>query len=848
MREMRTDWGWTRLEQAAQDVRYAVRGLGKQPGFTATAVLSLALGIGANTALFTLINTVTWRMLPVRDPEHLLVLGQQDPTSLSNGFTYQQYQAMRDHNASMDLAAYSRVPLNVSIDGSTEPTAEGQLVSGNYFSLLGVRPARGRLFGSDDDRVPSGHPVAVISDGYWRSRFARDPEIVGRRLSLSGVPFTIVGVTPPEFFGVEVGTAPKIFVPVMMQPIVMPVSENLLDHPGLYSTWLRAIGRVEPGVSLAQASAQLNALAQDPDWRPPNKFTGERENVKLVLTSAATGLSDLRHQFSLPLFILSGVVGIVLLIACANTGNLVLARSAARRPEFALRLALGAGRSRLIRQVLIEAAVLAGLAGACGVGLAYWATQALVAYASAGRSPIVLDVTPDLRVLAFTAAVSTLAGLLFGSVPAIRASRLDMTRGGQRDLSSTRHALGGPGPGKALVVAQVALSLVLLVGAGLFVRSLQNLNRHETGSDQTRVLVVRVEPRGSDQRNAAGTMERLDRIYRELIERVERIPGVQSASLARTSPLTPISFSSRLTLPSGADASVQTLMLYPRYFTTMGIPLVKGRDFGDDDLRPESPLAVIVNEAFVRETLNRQEPLGVRHGVTMVTGRSAQGTPQRQPVNIIGVVKDSRYPALREATPPIMYQTFLQTRTGRGQMVLHVRVIGNPAETVRHVRSAVQAIDKDVPMFEVHTLADEVDAALVRERLIATLSSAFGVVALALVCIGLYGLMAFTVSRRTTEIGIRIALGATRSDVGGLIAGQVLRLVVAGIAVGVPAAWIVGRLASRQLSGILFELTPADPITMTAATILLVLVAMCAGVPPARRAARIDPIVALRNE
>jgi putative ABC transport system permease protein len=362
------------------------------------------------------------------------------------------------------------------------------------------------------------------------------------------------------------------------------------------------------------------------------------------------------------------------------------------------------------------------------------------------------------------------------------------------------------------------------------------------------VLVVRVEPRGSDQRNTAGTTERLDRIYRELIERVERIPGVQSASLARTSPLTPISFSSRLTLPSGTDASVQALMVYPRYFATMGIPLVKGRDFDGNDLRSDSPFGVIVNEAFVREILKGQDPLAVQHGVTRMTGRSTQGVSQREPLTIIGVVKDSRYPALREATPPIVYQTFLQTRTGRGQMVLHVRTAGNPGEIARQVRYAVQAIDKDVPMFEVHTLADEVDAALVRERLIATLSSAFGVVALALVCIGLYGLMAFTVSRRTAEIGIRIALGATRSDVGGLIARQALRLILAGIAVGVPAAWIVGRLASRQLSGILFELTPADPITMTAATILLVLVAMWAGVLPARRAARIDPIVALRNE
>jgi predicted permease len=848
--DARAQWGWTRLEQTIQDLRYAVRTLRRSPGFTATAVLSLALGIGANTALFTLINTITWKLLPVSDPEELLLLGQQDRTSISHGFTYQQYQLIRDHNQVMDLATYSRVPLNVSIEGHVEATVDGQLVSGNYFSLLGVRAARGRLLNPDDDRVPMGHPVAVISHGYWKSRFARDPEIVGRQVSLSGVPFTIVGVTPPEFFGVEVGTAPKLFVPVMMQPIVMPASENWLDRPTNSTTWLRLLGRLRPGISLAQAAARLDVLAQEADWRPRNKFSGQPEEVRLALTSAATGLSDLRTQFSLTLLILTGVVGIVLLIACANTGNLVLARSAARRSEFALRLALGAGRSRLIRQVLVEGVVLAGLAGACGVVLAYWATQALVAYASAGRSAIVLDVSPDVRVLAFTAVVSTLAGLLFGSAPAIRASRLDMTPGGRQDLAGARHALSGPGPGRALVVSQVALSLVLLIGAGLFVRSLQNLNRQETGIDRTRVVVVRIEPRGSDQRGVPGASERLDRIYRDLIDRIERIPGVQSASLAHTSPMTPISYSTGVHLASGGDSSVRVLMVYPRYFATMGLAIAKGRDFTDSDLRPDSPLVAVVNEAFVREVLKGHEPLGAQHGAT-VRGPgmvSADRPRPTLPLNIIGVVKDSPYPNLRAATPPIMYQTFLQTRTGRGQMVLHVKVTGSPGEIDRQIREAVQETDRDVPIFELHTLADEVDAALVRERLIATLSGFFGAVALVLVCVGLYGVMAFTVSRRTAEIGIRVALGATRSDVRWMIARQTLMLVLVGIAVGLPAAWMVGRLASRQISGMLFELTPSDPITMTAATLLLAFVGVCAGLLPARRATRINPIVALRNE
>jgi putative ABC transport system permease protein len=847
--DARAEWGWTRLEQTLQDFRYAIRTLRKSPGFTAAAVLSLAIGIGANTALFTLMNTVMWKLLPVRDPEQLLTLGQQCRTALSNGFTYQQYELIRDHTQVMDLAAYSNVRLNVAIDGRIEPTVDGVLVTGDYFPLLGVRPAVGRLFGREDDRVPEGHPVVVLSDQYWKRRFGADPAVLGQQISISGVPFEIVGVTPPEFFGAEVGTAPKLYVPVMMQPRVMPMTVNLLDRPNVFSTWLRVLGRLKPGITPGQAAARLDALARVPetDWRPRNKFTGDVEDVRLVVMSAATGLSELRRQFSQPLLILLGVTGLVLLIACANVGNLVLARSATRRPEFALRLALGAGRSRLIRQVLVEGFVLTGLAGLAGIALALWATRALVAYASVGQGAIVLDLSPDLRVLAFTAAVSMLAALLFGSVPALRASRLEVSLDSRRDLAQTRHAAGALGPGRALVIVQVALSLVLLVGAGLFVRTLQNLNRHDADVDQSRVLVVRVEPRGSGDRHRPGVAERFDVMYRELIAKIEGLPGVQSASLARSSPLAPSSFGFRFTMATGGEPRmVPSLIVYPRYFATMGIPVVKGRDFNEDDLRPGALFAVLVNEAFVREYLRGREPLGNHHGVLQTQGRSS--TAPGPPVTIIGVVKDSRFPNLREATPPTVYQTFLQANTGFAQMVLHVRTTRETSEIARHVREAVQAVDRDVPIFDVHTLADEVDAALVRERLLATLSAVFGLVALVLICIGLYGLMAFTVSRRTAEIGIRVALGATRSDVRWLIGRQALGVVLAGLAVGLPVAWISGRLASRMLSPVLFGLPPNDPMTMAAAIAVLVLVAMCAGLLPSRRAARIDPMIALRMD
>jgi predicted permease len=839
--DARAMWGWTRLDQTLQDVRYALHTLRKSPAFTATAVLSLALGIGANTALFSLIDTVMWRLLPVADPEHLLVLGQQNGTSTSNGFTYQQYGLVRDHTDVLDLAAYANVRLNVSIAATMEPPIEGQLVTGEYFPLLGVQPALGRLLGPDDNRVPMGHPVVVLSDRYWKRRFDGDPSVIGRPIALSGVPFTIVGVAPPEFFGTEVGAAPSLFAPVMMQPVVMPMMVNLLDErPSVFSAWLRVLGRLKSGVAPAQAMARLDALAGNPEteWRTRNKFTGQLEDARLVLTSAATGLSDLRRQFSQPLFMLLGAALLVLLVACANVGNLVLARAATRRSEFALRLALGAGPLRLFRQVLAEAFVLAALAGAASVAVAFWATRTLVVYASTGQRAIALDLAPDARLLLFTAAVSTLAALILGCVPALRASRASVQLDPRRDLVRPR------GPGRFLVVAQVALSVVLLVGAGIFVRSLQHLNRDDAGVDRSRVVIVRVEPRGSGDRHQPGRAELFDRMYRELLATVERMPDVVSASLARSSPLAPTGYGFRIVTADGSTPQMlPALIVYPKYFATMGIPVVKGRDFNEDDLRLSAPRAVVVNEAFVRTFLGGREPLGNGHGV-----REAGRATAAAPLNIIGVVKDSRYPALREATPPMVYQTFLQANTGFGNMVLHVRTTRVGADAIGRIRQAVQTVDPVVPMFDVHTLADEVDGVLMRERLVATLSGVFGLMALALMCIGLYGMLAFSVSRRTTEIGIRVALGAAPAAVRWMIARQAFGVVVAGLAIGVPVAMIVGRLASRQIASLLFELSPTDPITIAAATALLILVGMGAAWLPARRAARIDPILALRSE
>jgi predicted permease len=853
--DARAELGWTRLEQSGQDVRYAVRTLKKAPGFTLAAVLSLAIGIGANTALFTLINTVMWKMLPVSDPEYLLTLQQRSPdNSATHGFSYQQFEIFRDHGHALDLAAFGYARLDVALDGQPEPTTDAHLVTGRYFTILGLRPAAGRLLDEGDDRIPMGHPVAVLSYTYWQRRFGGDSSAVGRTISLAGQPFTIVGVAPAEFFGVEVGVSPALFLPVMMQPALLPSGGSLIVNPNVTSTWLRLVGRLMPDVPLEQARARLDRLAGTPatEWRTRNKFTGQYDDLRLEIGGASAGLSDLRRQFSQPLFVLLGVAGLVLLIACANVGHLVLARSATRRSEFALRLALGASRGRVMRQVLVEGLVLASLGAIVGVALAYWAAPALVAYTSVGQSAIALDLSPDVRVLLFTALLSIAAGLLFASAPAIRAARADRAAFGGRDLDRTRHDGADRGPGRALVVAQVALSVVLLVGAGLFIRTLQNLNRHEDSLDLDRVVVVRLEPRGSGQRTQENA-PLLDRTYRDLLARVAAIPGVASASLARSTPLGQSTLGFGIAPEAGDPVRLGSTIVYPRYFATTGIPVVKGREFIDDDFRADAPQVVLVNESFEREFLAGREPIGERHGIriAVIKGRREPGPPALTagaPLHIVGVVRDSRIPGLRDRTPPMVYQTFLQANTGFGQMVLHVRAARDSAEIIRPVSEVVRAIDRDVPMAPVRTLSEIVNAALVRERLVATLSSVFGLVALALICIGLYGLMAFTVSRRTSEIGIRMALGATRSSVRWLVGRQALRIVLTGLAIGIPAAWIGGLLASRQLSSLLYEVTTTDPVTIVVAAGVLVLVAMGAAMLPARRAVRIDPVVALRSE
>lgn len=835
----RDTWGTRWAEDLVRDIGFAARRLRKAPWFAAVAVCSIALGIGANTAIFSLIDAILWRMVPVKDPRTLMSVSAKDGSRIiSTGFGYKMYQAMRSRSTLTDVALYGPLTLSVSIDGSFEPSVNGQMVSGNYFSVVGVTPAAGRAIGLDDDRIPDGHPVAVISYAYWRRRFGLDPSTVGRPISISGKPCTVIGITPPEFFGVEVGTAPDIFVPWMMKPTVMPTAPGFDSRGGGGGP---VLARLKPGSDPRQAMAELDSiyLQEIPPYRPDlTKLSPEAKKRLLELVALdphislvpVGGLSDLRRQYSQPLFILMMAVGVLLLIACANTANLLLARAAARKPEITMRLALGASRSRLVFQLLIESLVLAVLGGACGVLLASWATKLLVVYMSAGRNPIVIDLSPDLRVLSFTAAVSMLTAILFGLAPALRATRVDLALSlkGAGTLVSAR---GRFGPGRTLAVTQVALSLLLLFGAGLFARSLENLSGDTRSTSGENVLTLRVEPRD----NEARPRKELDGIYRDLIRRVEEISGVRVVSMAEMTPTLngPGTFEG-ISLPSGLYSEpIGVFETYPNYFAAAGIPLLAGRDLTPADLDVNSPTVCVVNEIFVRRFYPGENPLGKDCGNK---GR------------VVGVVHDFRVMNPGGVIQPMTYRAYVHCHTGKAPLFLYVRTAGTPIAILSRIREEVRATDPAVPQSEAHTLAQEMDAALVRERMIATLSGLFSVLALLLTCIGLYGLLAFAVVQRTGEVGIRMALGATHGSVLWMVLREALLLAMAGIAIGVPAAFAAGRVVSRRIPDLLFGLKATDPVTLLSAASLLLVVAGVAAYIPARRASHVDPMAALRNE
>ncbi|HEV8394245.1 MAG TPA: ABC transporter permease [Vicinamibacterales bacterium] len=840
--DVRALWHPVWLEQLLKDVSFGLRLLRRTPLFTAAVVLSLALGIGANAAIFSLLNAVALRPLPVENPEGLWKIGNQYP--------YAAFRALAsDETVLASVAAAGGLRLNVSIDGALEPTVNGQLVSGDYFRLLGIRPVLGRAIGPDDDRTPNAHPVVMLSDEYWASRFGREPSTIGRVITISGTPFTVVGVTPPGFFGIEVGTAPSLFVPILMQPTVVPVLGN---PPRFITGQFRVLTRLRPGVTAAQATVGLESrvhgwLEREMGGRTNLSRFGDslRAQLKGVnlwpeLSQAATGFSNIRDEFSRPLMLLMAGVGILLLIACANTSNLLLARAAARQPEFGTRLALGASRWRLTRQVLIESIVLAGFGGVVGVGLAHWATRLLVVFISREQTPVALDVTPDTRVLVFTAACAVFTGVLFGVAPALRATGLHLmpTLRAPTSRHGSRLRLV---PERLLAVSQIAMSLAMLVGAALFVRGLASLDGRGGGARQREVIVARVEPVGSySRRRPPQTLVRIDREYKNLLGRIGALPGVRSVSLAEYSPANPGGIYRRATTPADAEVQVHQPMVYPRYFSTMGIPFVEGQDFAPRDIEENSPPVAVVNETFAR----------LFFGQTPAVGQPCRvmATESALPCRIIGVVRDSPYADIAGDIVATMYQPFLQTDTNRGMMVLHVQASDDPRSVIPALRHELQRAHPTAPQFAIQTIADELDVTLVRQRLLATLGTVFSLLALLLAGFGLYGLFAFVVVRRTREIGLRMALGAGRRDIARMVIGEALTLVFAGVALGGAGGVVLSRLAALRVAGLLPGVDPQDPVALAAAVAILLTVAGIAAYLPARRASLIQPMDAVRAD
>jgi predicted permease len=825
------------------DLIFAARMLRTNPGFAAAAIVTLALGIGANTTIFGLIDALILKSLPVRDPQSLLFIAKQAQGGVDPAFYYETYERLRaEQSFFREVAAFGeRVRMNVSVDGGSE-SLMGQLVSGNYYTVLGVPPAAGRVFTGADDRVPGGHPVAVISYSYWQRRFAREGAAIGSKILIDGTPFTIVGVTPPGFFGLQVGDAPDISVPIMMQPQLMPDRESWLGRSRNTVDWLMLFGRLKPGVTIPHATSGLQVVfhriqSQLAEEIGLGKATWRQEWVeaRIVLVPGGAGLSHLRRQYSGALFVLMAVAGTVLLIACVNIASLLLVRAAARQREIALRLAIGATRARVIRQLLVESLMLSAPGGALGIMFSFAAGDLLVRFLSAGRPLIHLDLALDWRVLAFTIAVSMATALLFGMAPAMRGAALDLgaalRQGGRGSSPPQRLA-------RALSAAQLALSLVLLTGAGLLAGTLRHLDRMDGDFPRDRVYTVSLSPRGSDQKNGPNG-PRLNRMYLDLLERARAIPGVAAASLAGEGPSMMGLPSRPFTAQDGRQFTAYWDQIYPGYFAAMGSAVLHGRDLVPADMQEGAPLVTIINETLARRVFPGQDPVGRR---IVCTGRISMAEAG-SPCEVIGVVRDVPYSRRMGEPENTMYMTFLESPTGRGQMELIVRTAG-AADIAAQLRHEVTAMDPYLPGFPIRTLATIVDAALVRERLLALISTVFAALASLLAAIGLYGVVAYSVSRRTQEIGVRMALGALPGRVQRLVLRESLTLVALGIVCGLPVA----SAAARSLSTFLHGVKPGDPIVLVSSVGLLAAAAAIAGYIPARRAARIDPVEALRQE
>jgi len=819
------------------DLKFAFRQLAKNPGFTAVAVFTLALGIGANTAIFSLVDAVLLKMLPVSNPGQLFAFNHAGGDRSGNGFPYPVFERLRDHDQTFsDLFAFSTWPeATMTIHGQDEPLSGGVLlVSGEYYSGLGIRPWLGRLISADDNRVQGGHPVAVLSYGFWQRKFGADRSVIGQSLSLNGTPFTILGVTPPEFFGVRVGRSDAITIPIMMQPQMM-VGTPFLRDPRNWD--VEIMGRLEPPRTEAQAAANLRSVYQQIELEMAGgNPTPEKLRIihdrRIDLTPASQGLSALRRQFSEPLRILMAVVVLVLLIACGNVANLLLARATARQKEVALRIALGAGQVRILRQLLTESVVLGLLGGVAGLLFAKWISRFCVALIPERVGSLELNLSLDGRVLAFTALASVVTGIVFGLAPAWLAIRHDLAPTLKEGARETGHGPGRFWLGRGLVGVQVALSLILLVAAGLFVRTFQNLRTLDPGFVSGNLLLFSV-----DSRLHGSSPEQALNLFKQLLERIRSIPGVVSATVSRDGNFggggrtkTDISVEGSAN-QTGDDRWVYDVPAGPHFFETFGTPVLSGRGFTLQDDQA-APKVAVLNQAAARRLFGDENPIGKRVGV------GSQGDTV-----VIGLVKGTKLNNLREEAPRVMYRPFLQTGPPH-RMTFAVRTAVPPMSMLTTLRRELEAYDSKLPLFGFTTQKDILEKSFAQERLFAALSSLFGVLALTLAAVGLYGVMAYSVNQRRREIGLRIALGAQTRNVIALIFGQGMRVVLAGLVAGMIAALALTRFIASRLYGI----TVADPLVLVCVSGLLMAVAMCACWLPARRATKVDPMEALRYE